>query len=56
MQHLAREGLFKFDMPEYFMVMLEFPMTASGKILKRELAQWVQSCRLQPQTVRLRAP
>jgi acyl-CoA synthetase len=56
LQHLAREGLSKFDMPEYFLVMSEFPMTASGKILKRELNQWVQSGRVQPQPVRYRAP
>jgi acyl-CoA synthetase len=55
LRHLAREGLSKFDMPEYFTVVTEFPMTASGKILKRELAQWVQSGRLQPQPVRYRA-
>lgn len=54
LQHLAGEGLSKFDMPEYFMLVPEFPMTASGKILKRELTQWVQSGRLQPQPVRYR--
>lgn len=52
LQHLAREGLSKFDMPEYFAVMSEFPLTASGKILKRELVQWTLSGRLQPQSVR----
>jgi acyl-CoA synthetase len=52
LQHLAREGLSKFDMPEYFAVVTEFPLTASGKILKRELAQWTQSGRLQAQAVR----
>jgi acyl-CoA synthetase len=56
LQHLAREGLSKFDMPEYFVVLPEFPLTASGKILKRELVQWVQSGRVQPQPVRYRAP
>jgi len=52
--HLAREGLSKFDMPEYFLVVSEFPMTASGKILKRELTEWVRNGRLQPQPVRYR--
>lgn len=56
LQHLAREGLSRFDMPEYFTVVAEFPMTASGKILKRELAQWVRSGRLQPQSIRYRTP
>ncbi|WP_298233555.1 class I adenylate-forming enzyme family protein [uncultured Azohydromonas sp.] len=55
LQHLAREGLSKFDMPEYFMVLPEFPLTASGKILKRELVQWVRDGRVQPQPVRYRA-
>jgi acyl-CoA synthetase len=53
--HLAREGLSKFDMPEYVLVVPEFPMTASGKILKRELTQWVRSGRVQPKPVRYRA-
>lgn len=56
LQHLANEGLSKYDMPEYFAVLKEFPLTASGKILKRELAQWVASGRLQPEPVRYRAP
>jgi acyl-CoA synthetase len=55
LQHLAREGLSKFDMPEYFMVLPKFPLTASGKILKRELVQWVRDGRAQPQPVRYRA-
>ncbi|MDF3839893.1 class I adenylate-forming enzyme family protein [Cupriavidus basilensis] len=55
LQHLAREGLSKFDMPEFFAVVSEFPMTASGKILKRELTQWVASGKLQPEPVRYRA-
>jgi acyl-CoA synthetase len=56
LQHLAAQGLSKFDMPEFFAVVREFPLTASGKILKRELIQWVVSGRLQPQPVRYRAP
>ncbi|MFT3816620.1 MAG: class I adenylate-forming enzyme family protein [Rubrivivax sp.] len=56
LQHLAREGLSKFDMPEYLAVMPEFPLTASGKVLKRELVRWVASGRLQPEPVRYRAP
>jgi acyl-CoA synthetase len=56
LQHLGREGLSKFDMPEYFAVVDEFPLTASGKILKRELMQWVASGRLKPHAVRYQAP
>ncbi|KVA52960.1 cyclohexanecarboxylate-CoA ligase [Burkholderia cepacia] len=53
--HLAREGLSKFDMPEYFIALAEFPLTASGKILKRELVQWVRDGRIEPTPVRFRA-
>ena len=50
--HLQREGLSKYDMPEYFIAMQAFPLTASGKILKRELAEWTKSGRVQPEAVR----
>lgn len=56
LQHLAKEGLSKFDMPEFFLVVREFPLTASGKILKRELVQWVAQGRVKPEPVRYRAP
>jgi acyl-CoA synthetase len=55
LQHLAREGLSKFDMPEYFVALSAFPMTASGKILKRELTLQVQKGELKPEPVRYRA-
>lgn len=35
--HLARVGLSKYDMPEWFLSVTDFPKTASGKVLKREL-------------------
>lgn len=50
--HLFDAGLSKYDMPEYFLSMSEFPMTASGKILKRELTVQVQEGRLMPEAVR----
>lgn len=50
--HLAREGLSKYDMPEYFVRLDEFPLTASGKILKRELIEMVKRGALTPQPVR----
>ena len=50
--HLAREGLSKFDMPEWFLAVEEFPLTASGKILKRELTEMVKRGELSPQPVR----
>lgn len=52
LQYLHDMGLSKFDMPEYFVVMEEFPRTASGKTLKRELVEWVRQGRVQPTPVR----
>ena len=46
--HLDGAGLSKYDMPEYFIAMEAFPLTASGKILKRELIEWVRSGRITP--------
>jgi acyl-CoA synthetase len=49
---LAAEGLSKYDMPEYFIQMDAFPLTASGKVLKRELIEWVKAGRIRPAPVR----
>jgi acyl-CoA synthetase len=54
--HLDREGLSKFDMPEYFLAMEAFPLTASGKILKRELVEWAKAGKIAPQPCRWVAP
>ena len=35
-------------MPEYFIAMDAFPLTASGKILKRELVEWAKTGRIAP--------
>lgn len=56
LQHLHASGLSKFDMPEYYIVLDEFPLTASGKILKRELVEWVRQGRIAPAPVRWNAP
>jgi acyl-CoA synthetase len=52
LDHLYRAGLSKYDMPEYFIALEEFPLTASGKILKRELVEWVKTGRVRPEPVR----
>jgi len=49
---LAAEGLSKFDMPEWFVQVTAFPLTASGKILKRDLSEMVKRGELQPAPVR----
>jgi acyl-CoA synthetase len=54
--HLAAEGLSKFDMPEYFARLDAFPLTASGKILKRELVERVRRGEIAPTPIRYRAP
>jgi len=53
--HLAAEGLPKSDMPEYFLRVETLPLTASGKILKRELVAMIQRGELEPTPVRWRA-
>ena len=50
--HLNEAGLSRYDMPEYFIALTEYPLTASGKILKRELVEWAKSGRIRPVPVR----
>ncbi len=52
LDHLHAVGLSKFDMPEFFITLDAFPLTASGKILKRELVEWVKCGRIVPAPVR----
>jgi acyl-CoA synthetase len=52
LSHLNNEGLSKYDMPEFYLRVAEFPLTASGKILKRELVQMVKRGELNPEPVR----
>ncbi len=40
------EGLSRYDMPEYFIAMTAYPLTASGKVLKRELVEWARAGRI----------
>ncbi|HEX2216099.1 MAG TPA: class I adenylate-forming enzyme family protein [Xanthobacteraceae bacterium] len=52
LRHLEAQGLSKFDMPEYFLRMDSFPLTASGKILKRELIAMAVRGEISPQPIR----
>jgi len=54
LKHLHEVGLSKFDMPEYFIAMDAFPLTASGKVLKRDLCVWASDGRIQPEPVRFK--
>lgn len=52
LDHLAGEGLSKYDMPEYFLRVADFPLTASGKILKRDLVEMAKRGDIVPDAVR----
>ncbi len=54
--HLFEAGLSKYDMPEFYLQLDGFPLTASGKVLKREMIEQVRSGDLSPLPVRFRAP
>jgi len=56
LRHLDLAGLPRYDMPEFVLPLEEMPLTASGKIMKRELARWVKEGRIRPLPVRLRSP
>lgn len=49
--HLRDEGLSRFDMPEYIARVDSFPVTASGKIIKRKLATAVDEGSLHPEPI-----
>lgn len=50
--HLAAHGLSRYDMPERFLRLDAFPLTASGKVLKREMTAMVARGDLTPQALR----
>ena len=56
LSHLFNEGLSIYDMPEYYIAISDFPLTASGKILKRELAEWAKEGRISPDPIRFKKP
>lgn len=55
LDHLHAEGLSLHHMPEYFLALDEFPLTASGKVLKRALSDMVRRGELVPAPVRFQA-
>ena len=56
LDHLNEHGLSKYDMPEYFIRLDAFPLTASGKILKRELIEMAKAGKIKPAPVRWVSP
>ncbi|WP_095445486.1 class I adenylate-forming enzyme family protein [Ochrobactrum quorumnocens] len=55
LKHLAQEGLSKFDMPEWHVAMESFPLTTSGKVLKRRLIEMAGNAEITPLPVRFQA-
>ena len=56
LRYLDTAGLPQYDMPEYFIALDAFPLTASGKILKRELVEWARTGKIRPAPVRWVSP
>lgn len=48
---LDQAGLSRYDMPEYFIELEEIPLTASGKIFKRDLAEQLLSGEITPEPI-----
>jgi acyl-CoA synthetase len=50
--HLDRSGLSRYDMPEYYLMLDDIPLTASGKILKRDIAEQIVDGKIVPLPIR----
>jgi len=48
LEHLDASGLSRYDMPEFVLQLSEMPLTATGKVLKRELVRGVAEGQLCP--------
>jgi acyl-CoA synthetase (AMP-forming)/AMP-acid ligase II len=48
LKHLDAAGLSKYDMPEFFLPLDEIPLTASGKMRKRDIVAWIADGRVKP--------
>jgi acyl-CoA synthetase len=52
LRHLDAAGLSKYDMPEYYLQVDDIPLTASGKIRKRDVIDWIAEGRVHPTAIR----
>ena len=52
LKHLDDIGLSKYDMPEFFVQVDEIPLTASGKVRKRDIVDWIADGRAKPIAIR----
>jgi acyl-CoA synthetase (AMP-forming)/AMP-acid ligase II len=50
--HLDASGLPRYELPEFILLLAELPLTASGKVQKRELVRWAAEGRVKPMPVR----
>jgi acyl-CoA synthetase (AMP-forming)/AMP-acid ligase II len=55
LKHLDIVGLSKYDMPEFFLEVDEIPLTASGKVRKRDVLDWIAEGRVTPKPIRWQA-
>lgn len=55
LKHLDDAGLSRYDMPEYFLRLDEIPLTASGKVRKRDIVDWITEGRATPAAIRWQA-
>jgi len=55
LEYLDGAGLSKYDMPEFLLHLEAVPLTASGKVLKRNLVESVAAGTLVPRAVRFRS-
>jgi acyl-CoA synthetase (AMP-forming)/AMP-acid ligase II len=55
LQHLDDAGLSKYEMPEFFLEVAEIPLTASGKMRKRDIVEWIADGRARPTAIRRQA-
>jgi acyl-CoA synthetase (AMP-forming)/AMP-acid ligase II len=55
LQHLHDTGLSKYEMPEFFLEVAEIPLTASGKMRKRDIVAWIADGRARPTAIRHQA-
>lgn len=50
--HLDNGGLSKYEMPEFFLQIDEIPLTASGKVRKRDIVEWIADGCVRPIAIR----
>jgi acyl-CoA synthetase len=55
LRHLDEGGLSKYEMPEFFLAIDEIPLTASGKVRKLNIVEWIADGRARPIAIRRQA-